>query len=93
MAPEKVLVTIRYMDREFPGDYELPARLPVRAFLDGLLEALVRSEPSMETVFRARKQGLFLQNGNRYSQIPEEDTLGSHGVWDGSCLYVLPLTH
>ena len=47
----------------------------------------------METVLRARKQGLFLQNGNRYSQIPEEDTLGSHGVWDGSCLYVLPLTH
>ena len=93
MIPEKVLVTIQYVDRELPGDYELPAKVPVGTFKQTLVDALVQSEPSLEVPLRSREQGLFVQENGQYRRIPEEDTLARHGIWDGSRVTLLPLEH
>ena len=93
MIPDRVIVTIQSADGKFHGDYELPANVPVKMFKEQLISGLAKQAPQVFEPCLELGAGIFVEEGGRLLRIPDEDTLASHGVWDGSFVSVLRLNH
>ena len=89
MTPDKVIVTIQTVSGECWGDFELPAGIPIDGFQGALTDALIKQAPQKFGSWTGRGTALSFQG----RQIPGNDTLAAHGVWDGSYVTVQPLMH
>ena len=91
--PDRVIVTIKSADGKSRGDYELPANVPVKQFKAQLISGLARQHPQLFEPCLELGAGLFVEEEGRLLRIPDEDTLASCGIWDGSFVSVLRLEH
>ena len=89
MTPDKVIVTVQTASGQCWGDYELPANVPLDKFQGLLLDALIQHAPQQFSSWAGRGLALSFQG----RQIPGQDTLSAHGVWDGSYVAVLPISN
>jgi len=89
MTPDKVIVTIQTMSGQCWGDYELPANVPLNKFQGLLRDALIQHAPQQFGSWGGQELCLSFDG----KQIPGQDTLAAHGVWDGSYVTVMPLTN
>lgn len=91
MYPDRVIVTIETQNGQICGDYELPAKVPIRRFLPILLNLISRLNPQFKNLAQAGKVGIFQKKQKDFVRIPDEDELYRHAIRDGSILMIAPM--
>ena len=78
--PEKILVELVLPDLDLRSDAELPSRMPVASLRKGLLALLKEKFP------RRFSKVADITVAYRGQKLPDDATLASVGIWDGSTL-------
>lgn len=84
MKEKRVIVTLLDVNGSDLGDYELALDQRVERLYPSLIETLCR----YALHFERREITLCVRDDQTLVSIPAKDTLGEHGVQDGSYLYV-----
>ena len=77
---DKSIITLKEPKSGFSGDFELQTDIRIEELKVSLNKALISSYPSQF----AGANGIELIYQNE--KIPDDDTLASKGIWDGSVL-------
>lgn len=79
-VPDFIWVELQLPDMDYQRDAILPSQMPISELKAGLLKLLKECEPKRFSKLRSISISYC---GN---QLPDDETLASQGIWDGSVL-------